>query len=154
VFGTLMARLGPVALLVALSSGCGGATRVTGEVTYDGQSVGDGRISFLPADGKGPPVGGSIVGGRYTIENIAPGPKVVTIEAVKKVPFARSSAEMAKMAAANKAKGDGSGLIDPADAIPANAVGNNEKVEITTGEQTRDFHLRKPADVKERRTRN
>jgi hypothetical protein len=149
-----MARLGPLTLVVALTAGCGGTTRVTGEVTYDGQPVGDGRISFLPADGKGPPVGASIVGGRYAIENLTPGPKVVKIEAVKKVPFARSSAEMAKMAAANKAKGDGSGLIDPADAIPANAVGNNEKVEVTPGEQTRDFHLQKPAGAKDKRPRN
>jgi hypothetical protein len=40
--------------LVLLSSGCGSSTAtVTGEVTYDGKAIGDGYITFTPADGKG-----------------------------------------------------------------------------------------------------
>src|SRR5262249_59581472 len=117
----LLAHLGPLALVLLLIAGCGGnSAHVTGEVTYDGQPVGDGWISLLPADGKGPSAGGPIEKGRYSVENLVPGPKVVKIEAVKAVPFARGSEEMAQRATANKAKGDGTGLIDPADAIPAN----------------------------------
>jgi hypothetical protein len=136
---------------IALLSGCsGGAARVTGEVTYEGQPVGDGAISFLPADGKGPTAGGPIVAGQYTVEELTPGPKLVKIEAVKKVPFARSSEDMAKRAAANKLVGDGSGIIDPADVIPPNAEGNNVTVEIKPGKQTHHFHLKKPAGKKDR----
>jgi hypothetical protein len=148
---TLIARGGILIFSMALLCGCGGgAARVTGEVTFEGQPVGDGAISFLPADGKGPAAGGPIVAGRYTVENLTPGPKLVKIEAVKKVPFARSSEEMAKRAAVNKLFGDGSGIIDPADIIPPNAEGNNAAVEIKPGKQTHDFHLKKPAGKKDR----
>jgi hypothetical protein len=146
----IIACLGLLAL-AALVPGCGSnAGSVSGEVTYDGQPVGDGMISFLPADGKGPAAGGTIAGGQYTVENLTPGPKVVQIEAVKAVPFARSSEEMAKRAAENKAKGDGLGLIDPADVIPPNAEGNNSNVTIKPGKQALDFHLKKPTGPKKR----
>jgi hypothetical protein len=74
----------------------------------------------------------------------------VKIEAVKKVNFAQSSAEMAKRAAVNKVFGDGSGLIEPADVIPPNAEGNNTNITIEPGQQTRNFQLKKPAGAKGR----
>jgi hypothetical protein len=138
----------PVALIVALATGCAGNTAtVTGEVTYDGQTVADGMITFLPADGKGQPAAGKIRRGKYQIENLVPGPKVVKIEAVKAVPFARSTEEMARIAAANRDRGDDSGLIDPADVIPFNAQGNNATVDIKPGRQSHSFHLKKPGSV-------
>jgi hypothetical protein len=148
-FRTLLARLLPVALLVTLAPGCGGsAASISGQVTYNGEPVGDGYITFLPADGKGPTVAGPIDGGQYLVDNITPGPKLVKVEAVKKVPFARTSEEMAKRAAVNKVFGDGSGLIDPADVIPPNAVGNNTTFKIEPGQQMHDFHLKKPGGAK------
>ena len=68
--------------------------------------------------------------------------------AVKPVPFARSSEEMAKMAQAAKARGNATGLIDPADAIPPDAEGNNVTVDVKPGRQTRDFALQRPAKKK------
>ncbi len=150
-FRTFLVRLVQVALLVSLFPGCGdGSASISGDVTYNGEPVGDGSITFLSADGKGATAGGMIEGGRFAVDNVTPGLKMVKIEAVKKVPFARSSEEMAKRAAVNKFIGDGSGLIDPADVIPPNAEGNNEKVDIQPGKQTRDFHLKKPAGKKSR----
>ena len=140
----ILLYLVPLALLLSLTPGCGnGPASISGEVTYNGEPVGDGSITFLPADGKGATAGGMIEDGRFAVDNVTPGPKVVKIEAVKKVPFARTSEEMKKRAAFNKFLGDGSGLIDPADVIPRNAEGNNEKVDIKPGKQTRDFHLKK-----------
>jgi hypothetical protein len=134
-----------VALSVAFAGGCGSSSStVSGDVTYEGQPVGNGRITFFPADGKGPVAGGPIVNGHYKVANQFPGRKVVKIEAVKAVPFARSSEEMARMAAANQARGDGSGLIDPADVIPPDAQGNNATVEIKPGKQTHPVHLMMP----------
>jgi hypothetical protein len=106
--------------------------------------VKDGVVTFLPADGKGPPASGSITNGRYSLTDIRPGPKVVQIAAVKAVPFARNSEDMARRAAANKARGDGSGIIDPADVIPQNAEGNNVQVEVKPGPQTLDLSLKGP----------
>lgn len=67
------------------------------------------------------------------------------IEAVKAVPFARSSEEMAKRYEEQKAKGNATGLTDPADIIPPNAQGNNTRIEIIKGPQTHHFHLKKPS---------
>ena len=139
-----------VALLSLGLAGCGdGLLTVSGEVTYEGQPVGTGSVTLTPADGKGPIVGGEIRDGKYTVTKVPPGPKIVKIEAYKKVNFASSSAEMMQRAAENKKKGDDSGLVDPADVIPAHAEGNNQQVEVTAGTTRRDFHLSKPG-VKKR----
>src|SRR5262245_59045431 len=109
-----MTRLRIVLLAAALAlpglSGCGARTAtVSGEVTYDGQPVGDGSITLTPEDGKGPVVGGPIKDGKYTLTKVPPGPKVVKIEAYKKVNFAGSSEEMMRRAAEAKKRGDDSG---------------------------------------------
>jgi hypothetical protein len=137
-------------LLVLLAfSGCGGnIALVTGDVTYDGQPVGDGSITLTPADGKGPVVGGEIAAGKYTVTKVPPGPKIVKIEAYKKVNFASSSEEMMRRAAEAKKRGDDSGLVEPADVIPPNAEGNNQKVEIKPGQNQLSFHLSKPGTRK------
>lgn len=128
-----------------LLSGCAREANVQGEVTYDGTPVGKGTITFLPADGKGVPAAASITDGKYAVRPIEPGPKLVQIEATRAVKFARSSEEMAQMAAQAKARGNASGLIDPADVIPRDALGNNAAVTVGAGQQTHDFHLKKPA---------
>src|SRR5690242_20151480 len=105
----LFARLVPLAVLVCVAAGCGGgAASVSGAVTFNGEPVGEGFITFLPADGKGPSAAGPIESGHFAVDHLTPGPKVVKIEAVKQVPFARTSEEMKKRAAVNKFVGDGS----------------------------------------------
>ena len=142
--------LAPAAVVaVGLLAGCGASTAtVSGEVTYDGQPVGDGYITFTPADGKGNDAGGPISGGRYTVTGLPPGPKVVQVVAVKKVNFASTSEEMKQRAAEARKAGDYNGLVDPADTIPANAEGNNATVELKAGAQTLNFGLKPPAKGK------
>jgi hypothetical protein len=140
-----------LAAAAGLLSGCGASTAtVSGEVTYDGQPVGDGYISFTPSDGKGNDAGGPIANGRYTVGGLPPGPKVVKVIAVKKVNFASTSEEMMRRAAEARKAGNHDGLVDPADTIPDNAEGNNTTVEVKPGQQTLDFKLRKPAKPKGR----
>jgi hypothetical protein len=128
-----------VALLVA---GCGSSTAsVSGEVTFDGKPV-DGHITFTPADGKGKDGGGPITGGRYTVAGLPPGRKMVKVIAVRKVNFASTSEEMKQKAAEAQKAGNYDGLVDPADTIPDNAVGNNVEVELKAGDNTRDIHLK------------
>lgn len=134
-----------IASFLLPSAGCGKPTFVTGTVTYEGQPVEKGAISFVPKEGQGPTAGAMIEGGKYRVEPIKPGIKVVQIIGVKKVPFARSSEEMAKRAAEAAQRGDSSGLIDPADDVPADAVGNGAEIEVKAGEQKLDFNLKKPA---------
>jgi hypothetical protein len=140
-----------VLLILAALPGCSGSLgTLSGDVTYDGQPVGEGQIVFVPADGNGPEVADKITNGKYTVSRVPPGPKIVRIEAYRKVNFASSSEEMMKRAAEARKRGDDSGLVDPADVIPPNAEGNNAKVEVKAGSQTLDFHLKKPGPSKGR----
>ena len=141
-FGAAAIFAGAAALVV----GCGDSNlgTVHGTVTYEGAPIEKGSIDFLPADGKGASVGAEIVAGAYSAEGVPPGPKIVQVIAVKDVPFARSSEEMAQRAAEQAKSGNATGLIDPADVIPPDAVGNNQQHEIASGDQTLDIALTKP----------
>ena len=131
-----------VLALLALS-GCGGSgVGVRGEVTYEGQPVEKGSITFLPTDGKGQPAGAAITNGRYNLNAITPGPKVVQIEASKEQVFPLNREEVPRNTA-TRGKSARSG--DSAKLIPPNAEGNNSKVEVAPGRQLLDFHLTKPA---------
>ena len=134
-----------VCLGLPLAAGCSTATSVTGSITYEGKAIENGAITLLPANGLGPTAGSPIAGGKYRLATLTPGTKLVQIIGVKAVPFARSSEEMARRAAAAAQQGDNSGIIDRADEVPADAVGNNVQVEIKPGEQTLNFDLKKPA---------
>jgi hypothetical protein len=126
-------------------SGCGSSTAtISGQVTYEGQPVGDGYITFTPSDGKGNDAGGQITNGQYTVAGLPPGPKVVRVIATRKVNFASTSAEMEAKAAEARKAGRFDGLVDPADTIPDDAEGNNQTVEVKPGQQKLDFNLKRP----------
>ncbi len=134
---------------VVLSSiGCGGPSTasVSGQVTYENEPVGKGYITFTPTDGKGASAGGAIEDGDYHIDELPPGPKMVTVVATRKVNFASSSEEMMQRAREARTRGDVDGLVDPADTIPDNAVGNNQQVDLPPGSSSLDFHLQKPGN--------
>jgi len=60
---------------------------VEGMVTWDGSPVETGTISFMPADGKGPTVGGELKDGSYRIKvqkEAALGTKTVSITGIRK----------------------------------------------------------------------
>ena len=86
-FWTLDSRKGP-GLLLALTMflGCGGSkfTEVSGNVTFDGQPVNKGSISFLPAEGRGPTAAAVIEQGRFSTR-VATGRFKVQILAYRKI---------------------------------------------------------------------
>ena len=56
------------ALALTVLAGCGGGrTSVEGTVTFNGESVDDGGINFIPEDGSGKKSGGEIKDGKYSI---------------------------------------------------------------------------------------
>jgi len=83
-------RYGAVCALgwILLIAGCGTKlATVEGNVTWEGKPVDEGSISFAPADGKGPTLGGVIKNGQYQLVGkswVTPGKKIVTITAVRK----------------------------------------------------------------------
>lgn len=139
-----------VAAAVVAAAGCGGGTgTVTGEVTYEGTRVKSGHITFAPADGKGPTAGGPITDGRYSVENVTPGPKVVTVVASsEETPSVRSSEDGARMTPEQKARYDPKTGIISADTVPPDAEGNGKQVEVKAGSQEMNFALKKPPGKK------
>lgn len=55
-----------------------GMIHVQGQVTVDGEALGQGAINFESADGKGPSGGGVIEDGKYDVQ-VTPGLKIVRI---------------------------------------------------------------------------
>lgn len=84
-------RLSSFGLLAALACGCGGnadgRVSVSGSVSYNGEPVESGSITFVPTDSKKPRAAGEILNGKYTIpadKGPMPGPHKVEILANKK----------------------------------------------------------------------
>jgi hypothetical protein len=142
---TLRGGLVP-ALVLGLLAGCGdGSATVSGTVTYDGQPVKEGYVTFSPADGKGPSAGGPIANGRYTAEKVPPGPKIVLVEAADKpVPSVQSQGDVEKLTKELKGKLGPDGIIR-ADTIPPTADGNSRKVDVKAGSQELNLDIKKPA---------
>ena len=133
-------RLPLFAVLLAALPGCRQSTSsIHGNVTYEGAPIQRGQITFAPADKHGAAKSGQIESGKYTIENVLPGPKIVMITGVKQFHFPKSHAEMAEMA-----KRGPPAAQDSADEVPANAVGNNKSVETKDGVQELNFDLKRP----------
>jgi hypothetical protein len=145
-----LARISPssrifpwVCLLLLSLVGCGPATAtIEGTVSYEGVKVEKGMLTITPMEGSGSVVGCDVKGGTFKVTGVHPGKNLIVVMAVKEVPFARNSEDMAKMAA-NQTSGI-KGLIDPADIIPQNAEGNNLVHEFSVGDNKLDLALTKP----------
>ena len=75
-------------LVLTFCVGCGSDRMpVVGDVTFNGEPIKDGTISFEPTDRQGPTTGGKIVNGKYRLVDSAamlPGKKTVRIFAARK----------------------------------------------------------------------
>jgi hypothetical protein len=120
-------------LFAAFGGGCGGktGTTVTGTVTLDGSPIDSGFISFYPEneEGTGASAGGKIANGKYKVEGVTPGKNRVTITSSGSTAGRRIERTTAKVSAQQ----------DPI----ATAQGNNETVEIGSGNQEKNFQLQK-----------
>lgn len=152
-----------LALTLGIAVGCspgagGGNLTVSGKVTYEGQEIEHGQISFIPTDDKGSAAGTSINNGKYTITGLAAGKKRVMITAEPKERKAppKSMDEMADQMQAPKAppgsrpppKSAGGAKVmppPPESEVPADAVGNGQEVTISGSQSDLNFDLKKPA---------
>lgn len=127
-------------LVLALGlSGCGRAKGpvtavVTGKVTLNGESLADGSINFLPADGNGVTSGAKIVNGTYRAD-VPPGPKRVEIRSTKVV-----GQKVAYEGDPNSPKYD---IVE--ERIPDKYNANSElKASVNAGSNKADFPLEAP----------
>ena len=129
-----------IGLLAMLAlPGCGGCAAkatVTGVVTYDGQKVARGYVTFYPVGAAGDTQGArletrgaEIVEGSYTIADLSPGKRKVVVSVPPKL---TAGADKAVKAA------------PPAHPIPPTARGNGRVVDVGAGSQTLDLALTRP----------
>jgi hypothetical protein len=122
--------------LALVAGGCAKpVSTISGAVTLDGKPLEQGTITFHPADGKGTASSTEIADGRYSLDNVPAGPKIVEVSATQTANFPRSNEEMAKQFAEAKAKGKKAAAVESADLITLNTTGNNRKIEIQPGKQ-------------------
>lgn len=135
-----------LALAGLCCAGCQEANTVSGTVTYNGEAVEEGAISFRPVDGQGRGFGANIVDGRYEVAESFPGKKRVLIVGVNKIDFRASrDANLQKFTTAGAGGNEWAGhLTEAADYISENAEGNNQTFEIAPGRQLLNFDLKGP----------
>ncbi len=130
-----------VILFVPALSGCRqSSSSIHGKVTYEGTAIQRGQITFAPPGRQGVAMSAPIESGKYTIDNVPPGTKVVMITSSKQFHFPKSHAEMAEMA-----KRGPPPVQEAGDEVPANAQGNNASIETARGVQEFNFDLKRPA---------
>lgn len=132
-----------LAALLGLASCEKQADVVTGSVTYNGQPVESGSISFRPVD-EGAGFGAQITNGKYTADKVYPGKKKVLIRGVNNAVATKTHEEYERAAAEAAAAGGVPATSGPAEYIPDNAEGNGQTVDVTGGQQTLDFAIKGP----------
>lgn len=123
-----------VVALMACLVGCGrggGMASLNGSVTYGGQPLEKGLITFVAEDGKGPTSAAPIVDGKFSV-NVAYGRKIVKIEGYKVLgqhPFSRNNPRI---------------VVDQEQILPPRYNTKSELTrEITSSDHTCDFALEK-----------
>ena len=124
--------LAVIFMLTVAVAGCGGTSGVSGVVCYEGKPVERGYITFFPANGVGNTHGADITNGEFYLARRPVGKVRILVAAHPRVEAqpARANGPKAKLVSY--------------DAVPANAIGNNQVIEITTDTQTLTIELRKP----------
>jgi len=125
------------------AAGCKRGNSVSGEVTIDGKMVENGFIHFLtvsaPGNGPGDPhaAPGQIKDGKYRIDGLTPGKKIVRVTALGKMEI--------KEGPDKKVEAKTTPTATP---VPENAIGNNEIHEILPGHHVLNIHLKSPEGTK------
>jgi hypothetical protein len=83
---TYWAAVGLLGTLLLAGCGSGPSTGdVRGIASYEGVPIEDGKIDFIPADGKGPTAGGVIKDGKYDVKKVSVGNHKVVVSSSKVV---------------------------------------------------------------------
>jgi len=123
-----------IPLLVLLGCGRSEGT-VTGTVTFQGQPIDQGLITFSPAGNEGSAAGDEIVQGKYSVTGLKPAKYHVTVEATKPPKFTSPNDP-----ANARAKTDEE-IRAQHDPLPADTTGKEQDLDVKVGAQTLDFKL-------------
>ncbi|QDT74451.1 hypothetical protein I41_36470 [Lacipirellula limnantheis] len=125
--------------IVASLSGCGGSgePKLEGAVTYNGEPVASGSLSFMPVAG-GTPFGAKVVDGRYVADKPSTGKFKVMVSGNRITTVPKTREEADALARQNQ------GRSLPANYIPEDAAGNAQEVNVSGGGETLDFAITGP----------
>jgi hypothetical protein len=152
----LVVWLIPAGALLLLGCG-GGRGEITGEVTYKGEPLPVGRVTFLSQVGKQEVKSATIIRGKYTIRDFPAGPVKISVESFEPPdPETLKNAKMAKVQPAGGMKefmkGPPPELVEMADGPPlkfvpipltyANPESSDLTYEVKKGPQTFDLPLK------------
>jgi hypothetical protein len=137
--GTMRQILGLAgALLICAGCGPNSGGSVSGNVTLNGQPLAKGQISFL-GEGAGTGTGGaSIVAGKYNVKDLPPGKYHVQIAGEPENKFIEPNSPDAQRTLSDE---EVAAMMDP---LPKGTTGREHSLEVTAGEQTKDFALEAP----------
>jgi hypothetical protein len=126
-------RFGCIAFIALAVTGCSdGLARVEGTVTFNGEPVSRGMINLEPTDGKGSVTGSAIEDGKYRIDGVLPGEKIVRLSAVYVVSVQRDES-------------DGSELEICDDLLPAEyGQDSNQRLLVEAPNTTKDYVIEGP----------
>jgi hypothetical protein len=122
----------PLWLAIGLAAGCSSSNSLSGSVTCGDKPVAHGAISLRPADGQGPTAGAAITGGRFRIDRLTPGKKIVQIVATS------------RDAAPTPGRNRPPAVIQRASRMASDLVPSPRNVTVRSGHQTMDFRLISP----------
>jgi hypothetical protein len=121
---------------LVLLAGCRQSDVLEGKVTYNGEAVKKGSITFLSADGEGSGFSAEIAEGAYSTDRLKLGKHIAIVRGVEK------AGPLSKKESIKQRQTNPHGLAT--DYIPEDARGNSQSVDITGGAQTLDFVLEGP----------
>ena len=119
-------------------AGCRQADSVSGTVSYNGEPVERGSVTFASADGSGPGFGAKVVDGKYKADKVRRGQHVAYVRGLTKAPVITHDEFIHLQAQRDNRYGL------PVDYIPEDADGNGQTVEIEGGSRTLDFVVKGP----------
>jgi len=136
----------PIAvLLVGFGGGCfsNSTGTVSGSVTFNGQPVEKGLITFSPTGNKGGTAGGEVLAGKFQVEGIVPAEYQVSVAAVPELKIIGPNDPEAKRTLSDA---EIRALIDP---LPADTTGKERSLEVKGGSQVLDFKLESKSQPRE-----
>jgi hypothetical protein len=120
-------------------------TTVEGNVTFRGEPVKNGSISFRPVDGGSPGFGAMIEDGHYIATDAIPGTMIATISGGEQGEVIQSRQQAMQRSAEERARDRQAMEAARQNSVRPGTPGNGKKVEIVLGRQTKDFDLDPPA---------
>ena len=126
-----------VIVAAGFSAGCfsNSLGTVSGHVTFNGQPLEKGLITFSPSGDKGGTAGGDIIAGSFRVEGLVPATYQVSVTAVPELKIVMPGDPETKRTLTDA---EIRAQIDP---LPPDTTGKEQSIEVKGGKQSFDFKL-------------